>query len=313
MSATPRIAVTVDGSELAEQAIPYASAVAGRDGTVTLIHVMPSPEPLRGLFGTVMATVEDVERMERDAAAQMMDDIATRWTERVGNAFSIAVTSGDPAESILRVSGELEATVLVMASRGHGALGRLAFGSVADRIARTAPIPVMVVNPPDSPRADDDPFAVRRVVVPLDGSEIAAEALPVAADLAKATGATVHLITAVNAATMVVPTPIGSTYYPAELYQEITDELIESGRESQKEASSFLEEMGQTVTSVVIEGPTISAIESQIEDGDVIVMTSHGRGGFQRWLLGSVAEKLVRSDLAPVVLVPAAARVAAST
>ncbi len=312
MSTSPRIAVPVDGSELAEHAIPYASAVAGREGMVTLIHVMPDPEPLRGLFGTEMASVVEVQRMEHDAASLMMDDIATRWSERLGTNFSNSIVSGDPAESILSAAAEMEATMLVMASRGHGALGRLAFGSVADRIARTAAIPVMVVQPPETPRASDDPIVVRRVVVPLDGSEIAAEALPVAADLARATDSRVHLITAVNAATMVMPTPIGSAYYPAELYQEVTDELIESARENHREASGQLDEMSESMTSAVIEGPTISAIESQIEDGDVIVMTSHGRGGFKRWLLGSVAEKLVRSDLAPVVLVPAAARVEAT-
>ena len=54
-----------------------------------------------------------------------------------------------------------------------------------------------------------------------------------------------------------------------------------------------------------------AAIESETEDGDLIVMTSHGRSGFRRWLLGSVAEKLIRSGIAPVVLVPAKARVEA--
>lgn len=313
MTATQRVLIPLDGSTLAEQAIPVAGTLAGSEGTITFMHVVPDPEPLRGLLGAMLATSDDVLRMERETATTLMEETAARWKDVLGLEPSIFIAPGDPAEVILSAAHEVGATMIAIASHGQGMLGRLAFGSVADRIARSSAVPVLIVHPADE--ADETPKAapIIRILVPLDGSEAAAEALPVATSLAQSSGASIHLVQAVNPSAMLLPSPVGAAHYPAELYQEVATELTTAASQTLAEAESDVAASGVPVTQAVIEGPAVAAIESEVQEGDLIVMTSHGRGGFQRWLMGSVSEKLVRSGVAPVVLVPSAARVAAAS
>jgi nucleotide-binding universal stress UspA family protein len=314
MTTTQRVLVPLDGSLLAERAIPVAAALAGSEGAITFMHVVPDPEPLRGIFGSMLATSDDVLRMERETATVMIEEIARRWKGVLSQEPSIHVTPGDPAEMILRAVRDVGATMIAIASHGRGMAGRLAFGSVADRIARSSEVPVLIVHPDEedeSVQIEAQLAEIRRILVPLDGSETAAQALPVATDLAQSSGASVHLVQAVNPSAMLLPSPVGAAHYPAELYQEVADEMKTSAKETLSTAESDISSGGVDVTQVVVEGPAVAAIESEVKEGDLIVMTSHGRGGFRRWLLGSVSEKLIRSGAAPVVLVPSAERVAA--
>jgi nucleotide-binding universal stress UspA family protein len=315
MTITQRVLVPLDGSRLAERAIPVAAALAGSGGTITFMHVVPDPEPLRGIFGSMLATSDDVLRMEHETGAAMMEEIARQWQSVLGKEPSIHVTPGDPAEMILKAVREVGATMIAIASHGRGMAGRLAFGSVADRIARSSDVPVLIVHPEDGTeevQVTPQKAEITRILVPLDGSDTSAEALPVATALAQSSGASVHLVQAINPSAMLLPSPVGAAHYPAELYQEVADEMKTSAKETLTTAESDISSGGVNVTQVVIEGPAVAAIESEVKEGDLIVMTSHGRGGFRRWLLGSVSEKLIRSGAAPVVLVPSAERVAAA-
>jgi len=153
--------------------------------------------------------------------------------------------------------------------------------------------------------------AISRIVVPLDGSDTANEALPVASEIARSTGASLLLVSGVNPAAVLIPAPAGVAYYPEELYTEIFDDMTSAAKDALAEGSGALS--GLDVTTKVVEGAAPDAVQSVLQPGDLIVMTSHGRSGFRRWLLGSVSEKLIRSGAAPVVLVPAKERVATSS
>ena len=305
------VLVPLDSSRLAELAIPYAKALAGACGTITFIHVVPDPEPLRSLYGQTLFTRDDVMSMERETASALMRETTDRWVNVLQQEPCIHIAAGDPAAVILQAVEALGATMIAMASHGRGMTGRLAFGSVADRIARSSDVPVLIVHPKVESPGEPAAVEIQRIVVPLDGSEVSAEAIPVAVALAKSTGVPVRLIQAVNPSAILLPSPVGTSYYPRELFREIADELTNSAEETltQAEAEVAAEKVG--VTRVTVEGAPAAAIEAGAEGGDLIVMTSHGRGGFRRWLLGSVAEKLIRSGIAPVVLVPAKARVEA--
>ena len=105
--------------------------------------------------------------------------------------------------------------------------------------------------------------------------------------------------------------PAGSAGYSAEIYTELQDELTTAAHDNLKESAQEAGATGVQITTSVLEGPPVAAIEAACQSGDVIVMTSHGRSGFRRWLLGSTAEKLIRTGPAPVLLVPSSARVEA--
>jgi len=309
MTTAQRIIVPLDGSPMAEQAIPYAAALAGAGGEVTFLHVVPAPEPLRGLFGGEIATADDVKSMAEQTGGELMEETAGRWQQVLATQPGVLVLTGDPAEATLDAIESTGATMLALSSHGRGMAGRVAFGSVADRLARTSPVPALIVHPSDK---EGEPAAqtIRRLIVPLDGSETANEALPVAEKIAAGTGASILLISAINPSSIMVPSPIGAAYYPSELYEDIASDMGESAKADLSSAQEQLS--GVVVESQVIEGPVLAAVESVVEPGDLVVMTSHGRSGFRRWLLGSVSEKLIRSGLVPVVLVPSSARTAAT-
>ena len=87
-----------------------------------------------------------------------------------------------------------------MTTHGRGALGRWAFGSVADQVTRRSPVPVLVVRPAET--VEEAAPAIQRLVVPLDGSTLAEEAVPVAQSLAQRLNVPVHLLTAIDVASL---------------------------------------------------------------------------------------------------------------
>jgi nucleotide-binding universal stress UspA family protein len=301
-----RVLVPLDGSDLAEQAIPFAATIAGQTGKIVFVSVTPSPEPIRALSGRVSATAEEVQGIDRERAQEALSAAVERWGSVLPTTPELVIETGDAAEEILNVASQQSSTYIVIASHGRGAVQRLAFGSVADRIARTTTRPVLIVRPSD---AEIEPGAAKilRLLVPLDGSALSEEALPTAGDLATSLQVPVHLVQAINPSGLLMPGP-GTGAYPADVYTELVDELETEARNNLEKAGAELSARGLSYTSAIVEGAPVIAIEDSTQDGDVIVMSSHGRSGITRWLLGSTAEKLVRSGPAPVLLVPSSKR-----
>jgi nucleotide-binding universal stress UspA family protein len=309
-SATHRVLVPLDGSDFAERAIPYASALAGEGGQLVFLRVMSEAEPERSLSGKVTASEDEVEQFEHNDALSVLRESASKWQTVLTGEPSYEVTVGDAAEEILAVAERVGCTFIVMTSHGRGAIGRLAFGSIADRIARATHVPTLIIRPEEDAIAIDS-VAFHRILVPYDGSAVASEALPVASSVASHLGIPVHLLHAINPSSLVIPSPMGTSAYSGEIYTEIEDELTATAQSHLDEAARQLGAPKVPVTTEIVEGPPVLAIEDSAKAGDLIVMASHGRSGFRRWLLGSTAEKLIRTGPAPVLLVPAASRVEA--
>ena len=270
------ILVPLDGSRLAERALPYAQQLAEPGCQLILLEVGQDED--------------DLGLLERHA----------------DSCASLETAVGDPAEQILRVAKDLNVGLIVMTTHGRGALGRWAFGSVADAVTRTSPVPVFVVHPQDGD-SEVAPF-VQRVVAPLDGSPLAEEALPTAMSLARRLHVPVHLVTAIDV-TRILPVEMMPTVaFDASLYEETVAQFEADATAWLTQAAEQLQHEGVAATWAILRGSPFLAITEAVKPGDVIVMTSHGRGGVRRWLLGSVAEKLVREGPVPVVLVPPAER-----
>jgi nucleotide-binding universal stress UspA family protein len=192
--------------------------------------------------------------------------------------------------------------MVVMTTAGRGAVGRLTYGSVADRVARSSPVPVLLVRAnPDAPTDPGASAEIRRLIVPLDGSARAHQALPKAADLAKHLDVPVLLVSVNEAERMSL---IYGSAFSAAAYAEIAENAERELEEMLQKAADELTAQGVKSDLKVLMGATAYAIDSVTEYGDIVVMTSHGRSGVRRWLLGSVAEQLVRTAHVPVLLVP---------
>jgi nucleotide-binding universal stress UspA family protein len=294
------IVVPLDGSELAEAALSYAESVAhATSATLRLIGVVDTghQRPSRNADPTRdRLTMHELESLEKYLF------IKAHALQTRGVRASVMAVAGSPVDEILTAQ-EPDVAMLVMATHGRGGFQRLRLGSVADRVVHAATLPVLLVAPP----AAGAPEAVelRRIAVPLDGSALAESALPLAKALADASHATLTLV-------RVESFLMGATAaYP---YAPSSPDL-EAGIE--EAAAAYLEHVrvtqcaGTQTESIVLRGTAAASLIQYFQElpADLVVMTTHGRGGFKRLVLGSTADRLVRSGV-PVLLIRAQAAAA---
>ena len=286
-AAADRILVPLDGSPEARAALPYAAALATPGTEIILLTVTRSSGDA------------DAARADLETAAQRL--------RVAGQMVRTEVVVGNPARRIVDAAADLRPEVIVMASHGRGALGRLIYGSVADQVGRESPVPVMVVR---TRQLAPGPVGITRLVVPLDGSPRAEAALPVATAISRRLGTPISLLRVVDPAVLMPPAVGMGEAIPFEIYDEAEKELELEARRYLETMAQTLREQGLPVAISVPMGPAASSIEEATSLGDVLVLSSHERTGVRRWLLGSVAEKLSREDESPVILVPARDHVA---
>lgn len=143
-----------------------------------------------------------------------------------------------------------------------------------------------------------------RIVIPLDGSAVAEQALDTAKEMASLTGAPLHLLGVVDPFDYQRASLTGMFIEPA----MVAEALAEDERKARtylEQVSDGLEQAVPTVEINVVQGQPARAIVAFCQPGDLLVMASHGRGGVLRLFLGSVAESVIRRATVPVLLVHA--------
>jgi nucleotide-binding universal stress UspA family protein len=266
---------------------------------LVLVH-----EPFGAPISVPLASDSDDASEER----AYLESVAAELRTGASIQVSFAVVRGGASEMICERAKEIDADLIVMTSHARTGFGRLWLGSVADSVVRNATIPVLMLRPVE--RAPDREMAKRlfkHVLVPLDGSSMAAEALGPAIDIARASGADVTLIQ------VVAPVPLVSAYdvtiplgYPPLLPDEEATREVASEAEGElaEIARRLSQEHGINVRSeVIVSARTpVSIIDyARGHDVDLIAMCTHGRGA-TRLLIGSVADALLRGSGLPVLL-----------
>jgi nucleotide-binding universal stress UspA family protein len=302
----------IDGSTRALRAVPWAAQLAGADGLVILMRAIPpQPSYAEALLTLAGSGEEGVERIQNEWAAVANDDLdeAASLIADTGVTIDRQILEGEPEDAIVAAAIENAADMVAMSSHGRGAIGRAIFGSVADRVVRMSPVPVLVLRTPEDEAPEDPP--VRRLIVPLDGSELAEHALPVAVDVARGLAVPVHVVRAVDPAANLPVTRGAFGMAPSvtsDAMEQIWTEAESAAKDTVTKGIATLQAEGIEASGAVLHGSPFFAISEIALPDDLLILTSHGRGGIRRWLLGSVAEKLVREAPAPVLLVPAAGR-----
>jgi nucleotide-binding universal stress UspA family protein len=297
-----RVLVPLDGSPLAQSALPYALALASAvDAPITLLSVVPPMQMLTDDYVPYNAATEAVQLAD---AGDALDALA-RSLRTHGVRVTTAVAVGDAADQILRYTEENDVDAIVMASHGRGGALHWAFGSVARKVITGATVPTLVVRAQDAPEHAETPAPLRSILVPLDGSELAEGVIPLATDLARSCGASVTLA-------RVVPFPGGiymaSPYAPlvaADTFDHAMEQARDAARVYLEAAAERLRSAGITVEAVVRDGDPASRLLSLMDEDryDLVVAATHGRTGIRRWVMGSVAERLIESSHTPVLLV----------
>lgn len=293
-----QIVVPVDVASDSTLAISIAKQIARRGDEIILVHVVPLLDT-SGVLLPKAISVDSIAHEIRTGAERRLAALASDAGKGTNVAVHGVVLDGNPGQEIAAVAAQPDTRLIVMETAGRGAASRAMLGSVADHVARSSPVPVLLAR--HSAGGFDEALGFKRIVVPVDTSERSRLALAVATDLAMRLDAPIHLyaVTSLDR--------YAYLYGPAYSLAAIDEFEIETSRQLQaalNTAESELAGHGLTITSTLLSGEIGPAIEEQLIPGDLVVMASHGRSGVRRWLLGSVTEHLVRHGSAPVVIVP---------
>jgi nucleotide-binding universal stress UspA family protein len=285
-----------DFSSVAEDAFAHAAHLALQYGaTITVFNVV-TPDDGDGSnpmdFLPVMPTEGD---MVEDAAPQRVE-VQTVTQERGTVPVVYTQTDSDsPATAIINHATDHDNDLVVMGTHGRKGMDRLLSGSVAEEVVRGAPCPVFTVLAPSGERADTP---IDRVLVPVDLSEQSPLVLDHATALASAYGAPIDLLHVVEEAAF--PTAYGMDPLTPSL-----PDVQERAREALESLAAEIENFDEALNTHVLTGYAARDIVDFADEyaADLIVMATHGRTGLQRFLIGSVAEKVVRSASCPVFTV----------
>ncbi len=285
-----RILLPLDGSSPGEAIIPYAAQVArALAAPLTLLHVSGGGRSRKP------------EYLERTAAA----------LRGQGLQVETASVRGRPAAAIVRYAEEKGFHLIAMSTRGRSGLNRLAYGSVADRVLHSTETPLLLISPQEQSAPSGAPL--QGIVVPLDGSPLSEAALPIAEALGSALGLGLTLVRAVSeaglsgralgaASHLDYPGPLAD---PPEYAWELAEHAESSARSYLEQHQGLLTYRGLQVGTQVLHGPPAPQLVALMQDAPnrLAVMCTRGRSGVGRWVLGSVADHVLRSSGRPVLVI----------
>lgn len=299
-----RILVPLDGSKLAERVLPYVHEIAGAIGCdVELLRVFnPAPVELAG-----PAHGRYLQQFEASLHDESLDYLNSFGPSMAGlsTCVSCEAVLGHPASCIVAKADQTAGTLIAMSTHGRSGVSRWLLGSVTDKVLQATASPMLVVRSRDGGKEPAE-ARLKTAIVPLDGSSIAEQVLPYLTPLAKALGLKVALA-------RVIP-PEGLHYefrdYPTGFSEDLAleEETEKHAANYLHRTSSMLREAGLTsVEECVLRGnPAEAIVDLALATPDnLVAMTTHGRSGLGRWVLGSVTDRVVRHSGDPVLVVRA--------
>tara|TARA_R110002072_G_scaffold79141_3_gene182903 strand:- start:731 stop:1624 length:894 start_codon:yes stop_codon:yes gene_type:complete len=261
------------------------------DGGERAAGVLEIVEPFRssGSELELFLALEAGAAADKQSEAEAYLQGKSRELEAKGWTVRYSLSTGDPAQEILRQVESSRPDLVALANHGRRGPWRWIRGSVTERVLRNCPTPLLITHEqPEGTQA----LAFKRILVPLDGSERAGEVLPLAISVARAFAAEILLLRASDAHHFTLaefltppaergPIPTTSKHLERDLLQ----------------AKKRVEEAGVPVRLLTAFGDPADEILRSAEDeqADLIALTTHGRSGWDRWVFGSVAEKVLRA------------------
>jgi nucleotide-binding universal stress UspA family protein len=296
------ILVPLDGSSFAETALPSARWIASRTGAHLHLFLAHQPVPVFVGVGEALAGAALLDTESLDQERGYLVDTANRLGLVGGGPVEISVGGAPAGAEIVEAAARIGADLIVMATHGRGALGRLWLGSVADHVVRHASVPLLLIRPPEPDTPGGQP-EIRGILAPLDLSAVSRTILAPVVEFARLAKAPVTLLYVVERFFQTfepgVPYPIPQDPGIAELQRANAEHLLE-------EAASVLRERGVVVSTRVVIATHAAAgvLDTLAEPGhDLVALATHGAGGIRRLLLGSVADQVIRGASKRVLVV----------
>ncbi len=287
--------VPLDGSQLAETILPVAQTLAqmGR-ARVTLLHVVEPAAP-----ATIHGQPHLMNAMQAEAYLQAR--VADLTAQGIAADWHVDTAARGVANAIFAHGLELQADLILLADHGASGLKSRIVGSIPQQVLQRGEIPVLLVR---TASLRDHAFQCKHILVPLDSSALYETGLEVARELARLSGAALHLL-------VVVPTvdalsrehAATSTILPSSTRAVL--DLAETGaRQYLAEKTDALHAQKINAVGYVARGDIVAKILDQAETvrADLIVMATHGRAGLDAFWSGSVAPRVVNRAPVPVLL-----------
>jgi nucleotide-binding universal stress UspA family protein len=298
-----KILVPLDGSELAEMPLKYAEKLVARSrAELIILHVCGPEERHCGPEGCWVEPMHRVYLEHRANEVERSVEVLGTTETKVGSA----ILCGDPADQILQYANDNQISLIVMATHGRSGMRRWVMGSVADKVIRCSDVPVRFSRSFPSEEIVLDDWPEKQILVPLDGSDLAEQALPYVVDHAKLSDAEVTLI-------RVCERPFVVSDYAEASMPLNWEEHVRHIREYCKQVSTQylgevekqLKDAGLKVKSEILTGnPANEIIEyANKTPYGLIVIATHGRSGLTRWAYGSVADRVLHGVSSPIFLV----------
>ncbi len=294
------IFVPLDGSPFAEQALPLAAEVARRSGAILQLALVHHPVPA---LATALEVPEIEAQLDQEARAReqvYIDGIVERVRATANVPVTGALLEGPVADALQDHIERSGADLVVITTHGRGPVSRFWLGSVADQLMRRLHVPILLIRA----GAESKPStALRRILVTLDGSAFAERAIESALMLGRPFGAEYTLLMVLEPP-LPIADPSGLMVVPPD--PDAERKQREAARAYLQKQVEKLRALGATANGLPFEGAgAAQAIIAQADQAgcDLVAIASHGAGGMERLVIGSVADKVIRGSTHPTLVV----------
>jgi nucleotide-binding universal stress UspA family protein len=285
-----RVLVPTDGSACARAGVRHGVRIAkGVGATVHAVHVVNVGSGLPSLELPNSSGTDE----QRAAGQESIDEVA-EYGEEAGVDVVTELVDGRPAAALQDYLADTDIDFVAMGTRGRSNIERHLLGSVTQRLVRTSPVPVMTVGTEAAPDTPAD-WGYNDLLLPTRGGDGAQLAIDHAVSLAARFDATLHVLYVVDIRSQAAKHDAYELDSLTDMLRStVTDEVINRASEA-----------GVDARAVVQQGSPHSAIQRYVDKHgvDIVVMGTHGRGRVERFLLGSITERTIRTTDVPVVTV----------
>lgn len=295
------ILVPLDGSSLAEAILPYVSRLASSLNAKVVLLTTIDPESPAFLGGEEEGSSELSREQMLERSKTHAREYLTNLKGKLVVDAELVVAEGSPAQCIIEEQERHGCDLIAMSTHGRTGIARGIIGSITDKVVHASGRPVLVVRAQEEHERPSS-LDVNNLIVPLDGSMLSESVLSHAEGLAKRLSLEVILVEAINVR-------VQDVYFGGGFYVDPTpleEELV-------KRAEKYLEEVSQRLRShgvnvrwkSLLDVPALGVAKFARETpNSIIAMSTRGRSGFTRWLVGSVTDKVVREAGVAVLIVP---------
>ncbi len=299
MNDIKKILVPVDFSEPSKKAVNYGLSLALQfNARLVLSHIVPSSTALIYTFPTESFAFE--KEQARYAKSMLPTLVPERYRERVD--LQTIVKVGEVRSELMGIVNDDKIDLVIMGTHGRGTLDRMMLGSLTERMLRKIPVPLLTVSHLDPAKEihDCSPVPMRHILYATDLSDSADVGLKFSAELARGTGARLTVLHVLKTTETVYWGAEGG-YLPEELDTLRDDALLRLRASVPAELCEGLE-----VETMMTEGEAAREIVRIADEDavDLVVLNMHGKGFVERALVGSTAERVIRTAHVPVLSIP---------